>query len=142
MNSVRIAKFAVGALLAGWLVGAVVYTVPGLRPGIQRTPVIGLTLPRSSSSTPTVTYSDRADTPSAPAVSAAPSSTEAPQRRVRAVTRAAPARPTMAASRIEAHEEAARTRDTSASEAARVSKDAADPSAAIDWLLDRSSRGR
>jgi hypothetical protein len=123
-------------------VGAVVHAIPGIQPETPRTPVMGLTLPRSSSPTPTVTDSDRADMPSAPAVSAAPTSNEAPRRRVRAVTRVAPARPTTPASRIEAHEEAARTPDTSASEAARASRDAADPSAVIDWLLDRSSRGR
>ena len=142
MISVRIAKFAVGALLAGWLVGAAVYTILGIRPGIQRKPVIGLTLPRSSSPTPTVTYSGRADMPAAPAVSAAPGSNEVPQRRARALTRVAPSRPTTPAPSIKPHEQAARTPDTSTSEAARASRDAADPSAVVDWLLDRSSRGR
>src|SRR5262245_65331791 len=90
MISVRIAKFVVGALLAGSLVGEAVYTILGIRPGIQRKPVIGLTLPRSSSPTPTVTSSGRADMPSAPAVSAAPGSNEGPKRSVRALTSVAP----------------------------------------------------
>ena len=135
------AGFVLGGLLAGWLVREAVHMRPRIRPEIRRTPVIGLTLPRSPSPTPTVTYSDGADMPPAPAVSVSPGPIAAPRPRVQPVGRVAAERPTVRSS-IEPREKAARTPDTSASDAARRSSDAADPHAVIDWLLDPSSRGR
>jgi hypothetical protein len=137
----RLAGAVLGGLFAGWLVSEVAQLIPWIPQTsvMGSTPAQSLARPaQSASPAPAVPHSDGADTRPAAPVTVPQGSSEVPRRRVRPLTRVTTPRLTTTESSIESN---MRTPETSATHAAGVSSDAADPLAVIDWLLDHSSRG-
>ena len=126
----RIAVFALGGLLVGTLIGEVIEMMV---PAIRRTEVIGATRSQSSPATPAVVTTEVDATPSVSAMRRAAARVNS-----RPGTRKKATPPPMPESHVETRT-TTRTPQTAVIDAAGVSSNTEDPSAAIDWLLTRSS---
>jgi hypothetical protein len=126
----RIAVFALGGLLVGALIGEVIEMMV---PAIRRTEVIGATRSQSSPATPAVVTTQVDATPSVSAMRRAAARVNS-----RPGTRKKATPPTMPESHV-SHERPGERPETAVIDSAGVSSNTEDPSAAIDWLLTRSS---